>query len=65
MTPTEILEKLYQQAAKNLSNSKVKVGTKGKIELVCRCTSNFGHRSQQKRKTRKRIARNHSYSFSH
>lgn len=40
MTPTEILEKLYHQAAKNLSNSKVKVEAKGKIELVCRCNVN-------------------------
>ena len=40
MTPTEILEKLYQQAAENLSKSNVKAETKEKIEFVCRCNAN-------------------------
>lgn len=40
MTPTEILEKLYQQANKNLSKSILKAETKEKVEFVCRCNAN-------------------------
>ena len=38
--PTEILEKLYQKASENLSNSIVKPTTKDKIEAICRCNAN-------------------------
>lgn len=40
MAPTEILEKLYQQANENLSKGTVKTETKEKVEFVCRCNSN-------------------------
>lgn len=40
ITPTEILEKLYQQANDNLSKSVVKPTTKEKVEFVCRCNAN-------------------------
>lgn len=40
MTPTETLEKLYQQATENLSKSKVKAETKEKVGFVCRCNAN-------------------------
>lgn len=40
ITPTEILEKLYQQANENLTKSVVKPATSGKVEAVCRCNAN-------------------------
>jgi len=40
ITPTEILEKVYQQANESLSKSVVKTATKEKVEFVCRCNSN-------------------------
>jgi len=40
ITPTEILEKVYQQANECLSKSVVKTVTKEKVEFVCRCNSN-------------------------
>lgn len=40
ITPTEIIEKLYQQATENLSKSVVKPSTKDKVEAVCRCNAN-------------------------
>lgn len=40
ITPTEILEKLYQQANENLTKSVVKPATSGKVEAVCRCNTN-------------------------
>lgn len=40
ITPTEIIEKLYQQATENLSKSVVKPSTQDKVEAVCRCNAN-------------------------
>lgn len=38
--PTDILEKLYQQASENLTKSVVKPATNEKVEAVCRCNAN-------------------------
>ena len=40
ITPTDILEKLYQQASENLTKSVVKPTTSEKVEAVCRCNAN-------------------------
>jgi len=41
ITPTDILEDLYQKAFANLSESAVELATiKEKVELVCRCNAN-------------------------
>lgn len=40
ITPSDILEKLYQQASENLTKSVVKPTTSEKVEAVCRCNAN-------------------------
>lgn len=38
--PIEILEKLYQQASENLTDSVVNQTTREKVEAICRCNAN-------------------------
>jgi DNA adenine methylase len=40
ITPSEIIEKLYQRASKNLTESFVSEKIKAKVEFICRCNAN-------------------------